>query len=188
MQNWKKEILSIPNILSLFRLLLIPVYTGVYLRASSTGEYILAAVILAVSTLTDMVDGKIARRFNMITNLGKVLDPVADKATQFTLLICLAIRHPVLWYAMGLFVVKESFMLVMGILNLRKRKMLDGALMSGKVCTTVLFVCMIILVLLPDLSDAVVTALTAACMAGMLVAFVDYFLAYFGKDKKVKDI
>ena len=82
MRNWKKEILSIPNILSLFRLLLIPVYTVLFLRAERPVDYWWAAGILAVSTLTDMVDGKIARRFHMVTNLGKILDPVADKATQ----------------------------------------------------------------------------------------------------------
>ncbi len=63
---------------------------------------------------------------------GKFLDPVADKATQCTLLVCLAVRHPVLWYVLALFVVKEGFMLVMGLINLRRRKMLNGALMSGK--------------------------------------------------------
>ena len=82
MRNWKKEILSIPNILSLFRLLLIPVYTVLFLRAERPVDYWWAAGILAVSTLTDMVDGKIARRFHMVTNLGKILDPVADKATS----------------------------------------------------------------------------------------------------------
>ena len=87
MRDWKKEIFSIPNILSLFRLLLIPVYTVLFLRAERPADYWWAAGILAVSTLTDMIDGKIARRFHMVTNLGKILDPVADKATQCTLLV-----------------------------------------------------------------------------------------------------
>ena len=106
--NWKKEILTIPNLLSLFRLLLIPVYMSIYLKEN----YYLAAAILVVSCLTDAVDGWIARRFNMISNLGKLLDPVADKATQFTLIICLALRYPILLYLVGLFVVKESFQLI----------------------------------------------------------------------------
>ena len=187
MRNWKKEILSIPNILSLFRLLLIPVYTVLFLRAERPVDYWWAAGILAVSTLTDMVDGKIARRFHMVTNLGKILDPVADKATQCTL-VCLAVRHPVLWYVLGLFVVKEGFMLVMGIINLRKRKMLNGALMSGKICTTVLFVSMIILVLYPNVSSGALSLLVSLCVLAMLLSFADYFMAYFGKHKKVQDI
>ena len=59
--DWKKEILTIPNLLSFFRLILIPVYMVIYLKAQETKDYILAGSILAVSCLTDMVDGKIAR-------------------------------------------------------------------------------------------------------------------------------
>ena len=88
-KNWKKEILTIPNLLSLFRLVLIPVYVTIYLNAKETTDYFIAAMILAVSCLTDLVDGKIARHFNMISTLGKILDPLADKATQFTLIIWL---------------------------------------------------------------------------------------------------
>ena len=159
-----------------------------FLRAERPVDYWWAAGILAVSTLTDMVDGKIARRFHMVTNLGKILDPVADKATQCTLLVCLAVRHPVLWYVLGLFVVKEGFMLVMGIINLRKRKMLNGALMSGKICTTILFVSMIILVLYPNVSSGALSLLVSLCVLAMLLSFADYFMAYFGKHKKVQDI
>lgn len=188
MHNWKKEILSIPNILSIFRLLLIPVYTVLFLRAETAVDYYLAAGILAVSALTDLIDGKIARRFHMITNLGKILDPVADKATQGTLLICLALRHPVLWYVLALFFVKEGFMLVMGIINLRKKKMLNGALMTGKVCTTVLFISMILLVLFPDISGGATNLLVALCVVCMILSLVDYIVAYLGPNKKVRDL
>lgn len=188
MHNWKKEILSIPNILSIFRLLLIPVYTTLFLRAETALDYYLAAGILAISALTDLADGKIARRFHMITNLGKILDPVADKATQGTLLICLALRHPVLWYVLALFFVKEGFMLVMGIINLRKKKMLNGALMTGKVCTTVLFLSMILLVLFPDISNGATNLLVALSVVCMILSLVDYIVAYLGPNKKVRDL
>ena len=77
--NWKREICTIPNLLSLFRLTLIPVYLNLYLNAQTTRDYTMSAVILGVSCMTDLVDGKIARRYNMISNVGKVLDPLADK-------------------------------------------------------------------------------------------------------------
>lgn len=188
MHNWKKEILTIPNLLSLFRFLLIPVYTTLFTNAEQPSDYWLAAGILALSTLTDFVDGKIARHYNMITNVGKILDPLADKATQFALLVCLVARHRILWVVILLFVIKEAFMLIMGLINLRKRKMLDGALLSGKICTTVLFTCMILLVLLPDISADVVRILAFLCVAAILWAFADYARAYFGKEKKVRDI
>ena len=85
-KNWKKDIFTIPNMLSVFRLLLIPVYVAIYLNAQTLTDHLVAGSILAVSCLTDMIDGKIARHFNMISTTGKVLDPLADKLTQFTLL------------------------------------------------------------------------------------------------------
>ena len=91
-KDWKKEVFTIPNLLSLFRLALIPIYVVIYLNAEAAWEYFLAAGILAVSCLTDMIDGKIARHFNMISTVGKILDPIADKATQFTLTLCLSIK------------------------------------------------------------------------------------------------
>ena len=123
-KNWKKEIITIPNLLSLFRLTLIPVYISIYLNAKTAADYYLAAAILAVSCLTDLIDGKIARHFNMISTLGKILDPLADKLTQFTLIVCLTVKYPILKYLVSLFVLKESFQLIAGCLNLKKGKCL----------------------------------------------------------------
>ena len=95
-KDWKKDLFTIPNMLSLFRLLLIPVYVVIYLNADADIDYYIAGGILAVSCLTDMIDGQIARHFNMISTIGKILDPLADKVTQFTLIVCLAIEYPVL--------------------------------------------------------------------------------------------
>ena len=179
MKNWKKEILTIPNLLSLFRLALIPVYMDIYLNATQAAHYYVAGAILAVSCLTDMIDGKIARKFNMITTLGKLLDPVADKATQFTLILCLAAKYPVLWYLFGLFILKESFQLIAMMVNYRKGKMLDGALISGKICTTVLFLSLIVMVLFPTMSDATVDIIAIVDAVFMCIALGDYALAYF---------
>ena len=186
--NWKKEILTIPNLLSFFRLALIPVYMVIYLNAASASDYYLSAAILAVSCLTDLIDGKIARHFNMISTLGKILDPVADKATQFTLIFCLALKHPVLWYLVALFVVKEGFQLVAGGITLKKGKMLDGALMGGKICTTVLFVSLILLVILPTLPEKVITIISVVDAVFMINALIQYIMAYFGKTNHIHDI
>lgn len=187
-KNWKKDIFTIPNLLSLFRLVLIPVYAAVYLNATENYHFLLAGVILAVSCLTDMVDGKIARKYNMITTLGKVLDPLADKLTQLTLTICLSMKYPVLYPVLGLFIMKELFQLVLGVVFLRKGKMLPGALMAGKVCTTVLFVSLIVLVLMPDINPAAVTVIAIVDAAFLTISFISYAMAYFGKNVKVRDI
>ena len=187
-KNWKKEIFTIPNLLSLFRLILIPLYITIYLNAQNNSDYFLAAAILAVSCLTDLIDGKIARHFNMISSLGKILDPVADKATQFSLIICLTVKYNILWYLVGLFVLKESFQLIAGGINLRRGKMLKGALISGKICTTVLFISLIILVMLPALSLKTVTIISVVDLIFMFAAFIDYVIAYFFKENKFQTL
>jgi cardiolipin synthase len=179
--NWKKEIFTIPNLLSLFRLCLIPVYILIYLNASVPEHYFISAGILAVSCLTDMIDGKIARRFNMISNLGKILDPLADKATQFALILCLAVKYPVLRWLTVLFVIKEGFQTIAGCILLHQRKILKGALFSGKICTTILFISLIVMVLLPNLSNKTVTIIASVDAAFMILAFLDYILAYLGR-------
>lgn len=177
-KDWKKEIFTIPNLLSFFRLILIPVYMVIYINAQQTRDYILAGSILAVSCLTDMVDGKIARKFNMITTFGKFLDPLADKITQFTLIICLALRYPILWAISVLFFVKELFQLIAGILAANRGYILKGALITGKVCTTVLFVSLVTLVLFPNISNIAVSIIALTDGAFLLIAFADYFRTY----------
>lgn len=187
-KNWRKEILTIPNLLSLFRLILIPVYVYIYLNAKDSADYHLAAGILAVSCLTDMIDGKIARHFNMISSLGKILDPLADKATQFTLIICLTVRYPVLWYLVGLFLAKELFQLIAGFISIHKRKILKGALISGKVCTTILFVSLIIMVMMPNLTLSAVQVITIVDCIFVLIAFIEYAITYFCRDSKFQPL
>ena len=136
--NWKKEILTIPNLLSLFRLALIPVYVRLYLHAGTNSEYLLAGSIMAFSCFTDLLDGLIARRFHMISHVGKILDPLADKLTQLTLLLCLSVKYPLLYPVLVLFLIKELFQLVAVIIHFRHGKALPGALGAGKICTAVL--------------------------------------------------
>ncbi len=177
-KDWKKQIFTIPNLLSLFRLLLIPVYVVIYLNATSTTDYIVSAAILAVSCLTDLVDGYIARQFHMISTVGKILDPLADKFTQFTLIVCLAIRYPVLYWIIGLFVIKELFQLIAGAVSVLKGWILKGAQFSGKICTTVLFASLTLLVLLPNIGETAVTVIAIIDALFLLYAFIDYVLVY----------
>ena len=187
-KNWKKEILTIPNVLSLLRLALIPIYVAIYLNARSDSDYYLAAGIMAVSCLTDLIDGKIARHFNMISTLGKILDPLADKLTQFALILCLTMKHPILRYLVGLFVVKESFQLIAGGITLKKGRMLKGALITGKICTTILFVSLIVMVMIPTLPEIVITVITIVDIVFMCISFGDYLLTYFNKENRFQTL
>lgn len=178
-KDWKKDLFTIPNMLSLFRLLLIPVYVVIYLNAEADIDYYIAGGILAVSCLTDMIDGQIARHFNMISTIGKILDPLADKVTQFTLIVCLAIEYPALIPLMILFFIKEMFQLVAGLLTLRKGQMLSGALITGKISTAVLFVSLIVLVMFPRIDPVAVNVIMIVDAALLLLSFLHYAITYF---------
>lgn len=182
--QWKKEICTIPNLLSLVRLLLIPVYLHIY----QEGNYWLAGAILALSCLTDLADGRIAREFHMSSNVGKVLDPLADKLTQFFLLLSLAKRYRIIYPMLWLFVVKELFQLGTMLVFLRKGKALAGALDAGKISTCALFVSLTVLVLFPTLSRTFVFVLISTDTALLIYAFYNYFLAYFGRNTKLTDL
>lgn len=187
-RDWKKEIFTIPNLLSFFRLILIPVYMIIYLKASEISDYIIAGVILAFSCLTDMIDGKIARKFNMITTFGKFLDPLADKLTQFSLLLCLAIRYDVLWSVFTLFVLKELFQLFAGIVTAKHGYILKGALFTGKVCTTVLFSSLVIMVFFPNIGTTAIDVIAMIDGVFLMVAFADYFITYLGKKSRFQPL
>lgn len=188
MTNWKKEVLTVPNVLSLARLLLIPVYMRIYLRAESDADYYLAAAILAVSCLTDAIDGLVARKYHMISQVGKVLDPLADKATQLSLFLCQAIRHPVLWIAAALFTVKECYQLIAGLIFLQKGKMLSGALVSGKLCTCILFVNFVFLVLFPNIQQDSIYMIAGLDCVAILWAMAAYIHVYATDSPLIEDL
>jgi cardiolipin synthase len=170
----KKELFSIPNIMGYFRLLMIPVFAAIYLNAETDRDYYIAAAVMGISSITDLFDGLIARKFNMITEFGKFLDPFADKMTQGVVLLCLSTRYPLILGLVALFAVKEGYMAVMGLIKLREGKKLDGAMWFGKVCTALLFVMMFVLILFPAISEVIANVLIAACGIAMAVSFVLY--------------
>lgn len=172
--DWKKELFTIPNMMSFFRLILIPVFAWIYLCADTPNDYYIAAGVLLVSTLTDFLDGQIARRFNMISKFGIALDPFADKLTHGIVMACLATRYPIMWLLFGLSVIKEGFMFVMGTIFLRKGKMLSGAKWFGKVCTALLFFILVAFVAIPTMPSIYVNLLVGISAVMMLFTLIMY--------------
>lgn len=187
-ENWKQEIITIPNLLSLFRILLIPIYIGIYLNAAADSQYLLAGTVLSISCLTDMADGIIARKYKMITNVGKILDPLADKLTQLALILSLSSKYKLLYLILMLFGIKELFQSCALVFFAHRGKGLTGALWAGKLCTTVLFISLIILVVFPHVSSSTVLVLILADCFFLLFSFVSYFLAYFGSGNYLTDL
>lgn len=170
----KEELLSIPNCMGYFRILLIPVFCVIYLRADSMRDYYVAAAIVIISTITDLLDGQVARRFHMITEFGKFLDPFADKLTHAAIAVCLAFRYSAMKYLLILMVIKEGFMAIMGLKNLQRGKKLDGAKWFGKVCTATLFILLCVLVLFPGISGKTADILIYSEMVIMAITLILY--------------
>ena len=171
---------AIPNLLCYVRIALIPVFINTYLNAKTSKDYYIATLVIILSGFTDFLDGKIARRFNMITDLGKVLDPIADKLTQAALVFCLSLRYPLMIGLVLLFLVKEGYLGIMAIIYLRKGKSLDGAKWCGKVATFALYVIMIVLLMCPTMPLFLADTLIIVCAGFMLYALISY-MHYYAK-------
>lgn len=148
----RKDYFNIPNMMGYFRIIMIPVFITLYLRADSVREYYLALGALCLSLITDFFDGKIARHFDMITPFGKILDPVADKLTQFAIIFVLLFQHTLMLPFMILFVIKELYMGLMG-LYLLKKEIVYGAKWYGKACTMIVDLGCVLLLLLPEMKQ-----------------------------------
>ncbi|WP_026907941.1 CDP-alcohol phosphatidyltransferase family protein [Paucisalibacillus globulus] len=184
MKFTSKEVFSIPNILSYIRLLLIPVFVYIYLTADSTEDYYVAAIIILFSGLTDMLDGLIARKFNQITELGKTVDPVADKLTQAAIVGCLMFRYEYMWILVVLLVIKELFMGINGLILLKKGRKLDGAMWFGKVSTAVFYAATFILIGFPEISTHFATILmliTGGFLGLSFIMYIPEFLKLYRK-------
>lgn len=173
-----KEYFSVPNILSYFRLILIPVYLYTYFNARTDEDYLKAALVIAVSGLTDALDGFIARHFNQITEWGKLIDPVADKLTLASIALSLVLRFPLMGAVFVLYLAKEGYMLIMGAVMLRRGYRMDGAQWYGKVCTAVTYAVVFLLLVIPGMHEPVSDALIGICLAATVFAFVGYVAFY----------
>jgi cardiolipin synthase len=138
-----KDLWNIPKILSVLRIALIPFVLYYYLK----GEVKIAGVALIISALTDAADGFIARRFNQITTLGKILDPVADKLTQICVAVGLCLIYTALIPLALVLAVKELLMGLMGLTLLRRGKQPFPARWWGKTATVVFYVATIAIIL-----------------------------------------
>lgn len=176
--------MNIPNSLSIFRLLLIPAF--IYTFFAFPNSLWICSTIWLVSGLSDVADGFIARKFNMTTQLGKILDPAADKLTQVTVIICLTIKNPRILLLLTIFFVKELMMLLGGILLYKKGVQIRSAKWFGKASTVIIFLVTSALVLMPNLAEVWVYLLMAVAIIAVLFAFFMYLREYILLVKQAK--
>lgn len=168
--NYLKQLWTIPNILGYLRIALIPVIVLSYLNDKLA--YAFAA--LALSAFSDAIDGFIARKFNQVTDLGKVLDPIADKLTEAAVIVCVATRHRPVMILFFMLAVKELCMTLMGMKTIKVTGGVFSAKWYGKVCTACLYLSMALIVLIPSIPKAVVELLVVLCAASIVMALLMY--------------
>ena len=171
MKDYKHKIITIPNIISMFRVVLIPFIIYSFVKLNNIP---LTVVLIAVSALSDILDGKIARKFNMVSDFGKFFDPVADKATQIALAICLAFKIKMMIPLLIFLLIKEIFMGVSGYIVIKRTGAPDQAKWYGKACTVVLYDSMMAMILFPGMPEWLSYALICLCAVFMLISIIGY--------------
>ena len=137
-----KTNLNIPNLLSVFRILILVPFVKFVLQEN----YVYSGLILILSGITDMFDGYLARKLNQVTDLGKMLDPIADKITLVTIMICVSIKFPKMLSFMIILVIKEILMLCAGGFLLKSNKKPPAAQWYGKLSTIIFYISVIIII------------------------------------------
>ncbi len=162
----------LPNILTTVRLFLIPVFAYAFLGMKNVW---LAAVIFLLSGLTDVVDGWIARHYNMITDIGKVYDPLVDKLMQITSVICLAIVNIIPDWVIWFVVMKEAAMILTSSV-LYAKKIVVHSNWYGKSATVFFYAVIIIMIVFPDINYIVKTTLLVLLVGVVLAAAFGYLI------------
>ncbi len=178
----KDQIITIPNLLSLFRLFLGILFWGIGTRAEFVGKQMILIGTLVVSGITDFLDGWIARKYDMVSEFGKVLDPIADKVTQGVLLLYLVNKYPLIQMTLFLFLIKEVSMLLASTKLVLLTGKNEGAKWYGKVSTTVFYIVMIVLVVFPDIPLTAANALIGLCsfcLAGSFILYMNYYITTY---------
>jgi len=172
--------LNIPNLLTLVRFLLIPIMAVFLFREN----LLFALIIYIIASITDIIDGFVARKFNMITNLGKVLDPLADKLLQFIALIGLTYIGVIPYWIVVIFALKE-FLMGLGAVKLLKKDIIVQAKWFGKVSTCIFFLAIIVAMLsrIFGFPETYPTMLMCFALLMAFFALVMYILNYIKVSK-----
>ncbi len=181
MKNKKIEaasFITIPNLLTYLRIVLIVPFVICFLKE----KYVLSMVFLGVSALSDCCDGYIARRFNQVTDLGKMLDPIADKLTLLAVMVCITILTPQVLPVMIILILKDVSMLIGGSVLLKRGLTPPAAKWYGKLGTILFYTSVIIIVFLKAVFKVEIPVLNIALLsltaAVMIFALIKYYLIY----------
>lgn len=178
----KNELWTIPNFLTLLRILFVPVFIYLYLN----GYHIYSAVMILVCGATDFLDGYIARHYNQISELGKAMDPFADKLLQFAIVFCLIFTIDHMIWLFILFLIKEASMLICWFVLKKKGGYINGAMWFGKISTAVFYLAMFALIALPIQNTFTGELLMIITAFFLGLSFLMYMHTYFTMFQELK--
>ena len=179
--KFRMKLKYIPNILSAIRLVLVPVFIYLFFEYYDEHERIyLPLCVFVLAGLTDIIDGYLARRNNWVTNLGKFLDPLADKLLQCSVLVCFVIKEVVPWWLAGMFILKELFMICGALIVLKKIKVTVRSHWYGKFTTAVFYAIALLVFIFKvfnyDMYTPVAVSLFVSALILALFSMVMYIL------------
>lgn len=176
-----KDYFNIPNLLCYFRILLIPIFLYWYINPTGKRDYFIAAMILVLSGISDFLDGFIARKFDMVTDWGKIVDPLADKLTQFSVALVLVYNYHWMFILVAIMFAKDIMLVFASLYLLEKGVKIKSASWWGKVATAYFYVVVIFLIAfyIPGTPLAIFLILSTSFL--MFVALVLYA-------KEIRDI
>ncbi len=180
----KKNVVTIPNLLSLMRLVLIPFICYEYFKLH---DYIATAILVVVSAVTDIADGIIARKFGMVSDLGKMLDPLADKLTEGVLILALSFTYKYLLPLVVSFALFEVSKAILGMVVVKKTGEVRSAKWFGKINTVYLYETILVMIVFRNAPDKVMFAKVVVAFAMMIASFVLYVVAYSKALKELKN-
>lgn len=169
-----RKYLTIPNALSAFRILLLPFIVKSYLDKSFTT----AVILLLISAISDILDGPIARKLHQVSDFGKLLDPVADKLTEASMLVCIALIRPIAFVTVAVMCVKESIVYTVHKKVYDRTGNVYSANWHGKLATVVLYITICVHLVFPQIPETVTTVMCLICTALILLSLVLYLLKF----------
>jgi len=173
--------MNLPNILTIARLFMVPCFVFCYVKGSDGtlvyGVYYAAALFI-LAALTDILDGYIARKYNQITDFGKLADPLADKMMQLAAIACLTVYGRIAIWILCVFIVKELLLIIGGARMLSVFKYVVYSKWSGKAATVVLFVCIVSIMVFPEITKLQATWMMGICVIFTLIALFNYIKMY----------
>lgn len=174
-QTAKFKNLNVPNLLSVFRILMIMPFSISFIE----DNYLFSMVVLLMSGITDFLDGFIARKFNQITKLGAVLDPLADKLTLIAVMLCLSFKFPYLIPFVSILLIKDLSMIIVGGVFIFNKINPPSARWYGKVSTAMFYFSVITLVFLRKICSVDCTEFSLVLFSITTIFMIFSLVRYF---------